>query len=265
MKLKWYGTATILLEQEGTELLFDPFLSRNEKVFQPPIGELSTKGDILITHGHLDHLADVPAILEHGGGKATVYCTKKPCDILTSKGVEVEHLNQISTGDVLRFGPFTVRVLKGKHIAFSIWLLTKKLLNPCNLLYRDKLRYLLTENKVCTEAGETVIFDITASGKRILLLGSLNLDINTDYPTGADLLILPYQGRSDMLKYTMPIIERLKPKRVLLDHFDSTFPPISSPMKTWRFVSHMRKAYPNVAVICPTASDKWITAESLFI
>ena len=78
MRLKWYGTATILLEQDGTQLLFDPFLSLNADAFMPPIEELSKAGNILVTHGHLDHIVDIPAILNHGGGHAKVYCTVSP-------------------------------------------------------------------------------------------------------------------------------------------------------------------------------------------
>jgi L-ascorbate metabolism protein UlaG (beta-lactamase superfamily) len=63
MKLKWYGTATILLEQDGTQLLFDPFLSLNINVFMPTLDELSLIDNILVTHGHLDHIVDIPAIL----------------------------------------------------------------------------------------------------------------------------------------------------------------------------------------------------------
>jgi len=51
MKLKWYGTATILVEQDGTQLLFDPFLSLNSNTFKPPINELSSVENILVTHG----------------------------------------------------------------------------------------------------------------------------------------------------------------------------------------------------------------------
>ena len=84
MRLKWYGTATILLEQDGTRLLFDPFLSLNANTFKPPIDELSKVDNILVTHGHLDHIVDIPAILNHGGGQANIYCTAGPRETLVS-------------------------------------------------------------------------------------------------------------------------------------------------------------------------------------
>jgi len=257
-KLKWYGTATILLERDGTKLLFDPFLSLNNKCFKPPVDELSVIENILVTHGHLDHIADIPAILKQGTGTATVYCTAKPRETLISKGVDEKRIKQITPGDHLSFGPFEVRVLKGKHIAFDIGLIIKTFLNPRVLTNLNNLRYLLKENKICVEAGETVAYDISAANKRILLLGSLNLDDNTEYPAGADLLILPFQGRSDIGKYAMPFIDRLQPKKVLLDHFDNAFPPISSHVKTRLFISLMRRKHPGIPVICPQAGAGWI-------
>jgi len=253
MKLKWYGTAAILLEHDGTKLLFDPFLFLRDECLKPPVEELSTIENILVTHGHLDHISDIPAILKRGDGTATVFCTAKPRETLISKGVDETRIRQITPGDCLGFRPFEVRVLKGKHIVFDKWLVIKTFFNPRVLANRDNLRYLLKENRICTEAGETVVYDIGVADKRILLLGSLNLDDNTEYPEGADLLILPFQGRSDISKYAMPFIERLQPKKILLDHFDDGFPPISSNVKTGPFIQLMRREYPGIPVICTQA------------
>jgi len=258
MRLKWYGTATILIEQDGTQLLFDPFLSLNSNTFKPPKDELSKIDNILVTHGHLDHIVDIPAILHHGGGHANVYCTASPRETLISKGIEEGKIQTITPGDVLIFGLFEVHVLRGKHIVFDKRLIMKTFFSPRVFRYRSSFRYLLNENKICSEAGETVIYDIRMRGERILLLGSLNLDENTEYPKSADLLILPLQGRSDVSKYAMNIIDRLQPKKVLLDHFDDSFPPISSYVDTEHFASLMKSKYPGVPVISPQAGVAWI-------
>jgi len=261
MRLKWYGTASILLEQDGSQLLFDPFLPLNADTFKPPIDELSEVENILVTHGHLDHIAAIPEILLHNGdGQANIYCTASPRETLISKGIEGGKIHPIAPGDVLVFGSFEVHILKGKHIIFDKRLIMKTFLSPRVFRNWSNLRYLLKENKNCSEAGETVIYDIGVRGERILLLGSLNLDEDTEYPKGVDLLILPLQGRSDVSKYAMSIIDRLQPKKVLLDHFDDSFPPISSAVKTEQFVSLMKNKYPDVPIICPQAGMTWIEA-----
>ena len=259
MKLKWYGTATLLIEQDGTQLLFDPFIPINEKLFKPSLEELASASKILITHGHFDHIADVPAIIKNSGGRNTVYCTATPRKSLISKGVEEGHIHEISPGDVFDFGPFNLRVLKGKHIVFNKGLLLKTLLSPRILAYWGNFKYMLKENKSYPEAGETVVFDISITNKRLLLLGSLNLDDAIEYPKGADLLILPFQGRSDISTYAIPIIERLHPKKIFLDHFDDSFPPVSSPVDTSFFVKLMIQIFSDVPVICQKASSEWIS------
>jgi L-ascorbate metabolism protein UlaG (beta-lactamase superfamily) len=103
-----------------------------------------------------------------------------------------------------------------------------------------------------------VVYDISVAGERVLLMGSLNLDRETEYPVGADLLIMPLQGRSDIAKYAMKFLERLRPKRVLVDHCDDAFPPISSRVDTGRFAALMNHRYPDVAVLCPQAGVEWM-------
>ena len=260
MRLKWYGTATILLEQDGAQLLFDPFLSLNANAFKPPIGELSKANRIFVTHGHLDHIVDIPAILNHGDGRTKVYCTASPRKTLITKGVPEVRMQLIVPGDVLIFGPFEVSILKGKHIVFDKRLIIKTFFSPRVLRNLGNFIYMLKENRRCAEAGETVIYDIKVRDERILLLGSLNLDGDTEYPKGVDLLILPLQGRSDVSKYAMHIIDNLQPKKVLLDHFDDSFPPISSYVDPEHFISLMKSEYPSVPVICPQAGGAWIEA-----
>ena len=259
MRIKWLGTAVILLEQDGTQLLFDPFLSLNDKTFKPPADELAAIENILVTHGHLDHIVDIPAILKRGAGGTTVYCTETPRKTLISKGVDSRKICDIKPGDALSFPPFEVRVLKGKHVKFDMWRIIKTFLDPRMITHRRNLRYMLGENRVCKESGESVIYDISAKGEHILLMGSLNLDDGTSYPEGVDLLIMPFQGRSDITKYSMKFVERLRPGKVLLDHFDDTFPPISSRVKTERFIANMQRKFPDVPVICRTASMEWIS------
>jgi len=213
--------------------------------------EFASVDNILVTHGHLDHIVDIPDIVKHGGGKTMIHCTAKPRNTLISKGVAKERIHMIGPGDVLNFDPFEVRVLKGKHIAADKWLILRTIINPRVLLNWRSVSYMAKENKICTEAGETVVYDISVSGKRILMMGSLNLDGDTEYPKEADMLILPFQGRSDIAVYAMTFIDRLLPKKVMLIHFDNTFPPISRTVKIEPFVSLMRRKYPAVPVICP--------------
>ncbi len=49
--------------------------------------------------------------------------------------------------------------------------------------------------------------------------------------------MLPFQGRSDLTEYALPLAERLAPKAILLDHWDDAFPPMSAEIETGAFES----------------------------
>ena len=74
-------------------------------------------------------------------------------------------------------------------------------------------------------------------------MGSMGLDPEVAYPTGADLLILPYQGKSDPLEYAASLVDRLHPKAVLLDHYDDSFPPMTALVDTAAFEKYITEKY----------------------
>jgi len=76
LRVKWYGTASVLLEKNGVQLLFDPFIPLNNKIYKPPVEELASAGNFFVTHGHFDHILGIPPIFKHGSGKAAVFCMK---------------------------------------------------------------------------------------------------------------------------------------------------------------------------------------------
>jgi len=66
MKLTYYGHACFGVEVGGKHLLFDPFVSYND--LAKSIDVESIPADvILVTHGHLDHIADAVAIANRTG------------------------------------------------------------------------------------------------------------------------------------------------------------------------------------------------------
>ena len=98
-----------------------------------------------------------------------------------------------------------------------------------------------------------MMYEVHAEGKRVQVMGSLGLQENQEYPQGADLLILPFQGSEFLEAVALEVVERLQPKRILLDHFDDAFPPVSEHVDTRRFKKLMDEEYPQIKVVKPTA------------
>ena len=68
MQFTFYGHACFSVEVEGQKLLFDPFISPNDKASAINVDEIEADY-ILISHGHEDHIADVESIAKRTGAK----------------------------------------------------------------------------------------------------------------------------------------------------------------------------------------------------
>lgn len=85
MKATFHGHAVVSLEtNDGTKLLFDPFITGNE---QTDLDADTVEPDvILITHAHADHIGDTIEIVKRTG--ARVITTVEIADYLATQDVE---------------------------------------------------------------------------------------------------------------------------------------------------------------------------------
>lgn len=243
MKLSWYGTASIMLESDGYRIVFDPFLGIpiQDSLCRRKLRAVKfrTADAVLVTHGHFDHILDIPRLYKDSDVK--IYATLTPCKTLIDHGVDKDKLRLIAPGAGFRLGNFSIRVYQGRHCRFDAGVVFKTVFKKDSLLHPKRLYELIRLNRRFEENGETLFYEIEAEGKRIQLMGSMGTDIDTLYPTGADVLILPFQGTSDPARTVQPIIDKLQPKRIFLDHYDDAFPPMSSHIKTELFTYRLTR------------------------
>ncbi|HVG16061.1 MAG TPA: MBL fold metallo-hydrolase, partial [Chitinophagaceae bacterium] len=71
MKLTYYGHSCFLVELGGKRILFDPFITPNQRAKEIDINSIEADF-ILVSHGHIDHVADCIAIASRTG--AQVVC-----------------------------------------------------------------------------------------------------------------------------------------------------------------------------------------------
>lgn len=179
-----------------------------------------------MTHGHFDHVVNIPEIARRNPD-VRVYCTEMPYRTLAGKGVPAGNMRLLRYGDEPDINEFKVTVLHGKHAVLpkATPALLKRILSSES---RGNLPFIMRENRLCRENGETLFYVIRAEGKTVFHMGSMNLRDDVDYPSECDMLLLPYNGWEDSFPPAKAVIERLKPKKVLLHHFDNTFPPVTS-------------------------------------
>ncbi len=126
VRVTYLGTNGYQFEFKGHALLVDPYFSRVDLLsvalgsrIQPNavrindgLRHLATKADaILVTHGHFDHLLDVPAVMAKT--RARLIASASSVDLAKRAGASSG--DAVKPGDVRRIGPWKIRVLAATH------------------------------------------------------------------------------------------------------------------------------------------------------
>lgn len=242
MKIKWYGTASVSFETDNSSIIFDPYIPCKGSETPSAEEEYLKFDNILVTHGHVDHISTLPDTVRKSG--ATVRCTKTPAATLIEKGIPSENIKVFSHGDVLQFGDIKVTVFKSRHVVFDRDLLLSTIFSFRMIRYFRNLVRLGIESAQCKMGDEIAGFLIEAEEKRIYLMGSLGWLEDVEYPKNVDLLVLPFQGTSDLMTPALQFVEMTHPKAIFLDHFDNTFPPLSNHIDTSDIVAALEGKIP---------------------
>ena len=243
MKIQWHATAALAIESGGVIVAVDPFIGMpigmsDEQRRMSERAEKFRRADaVLVTHGHFDHIYDIPAL--YGGTDTPIYATKTPVGTLAEKGIDPARLHTLTPGERFTIANFRITPYQSRHCTFDLAVILKTVFRRATARHPKRLFELLKLNKAYPENGETLLYEIEADGKRIQLMGSMGMAEGVDYPNGANLLILPFQGTGDPARTVRPIVDKLKPKRILLDHYDDAFPPMSAQISTERFEREM--------------------------
>lgn len=88
MEFTFFGHACFSVTIGGKNILFDPFISPNEKASSIDVNEIQADY-ILISHGHEDHVADVEVIAKRTGAK--LVSNFEIISWFGSKGIENGH------------------------------------------------------------------------------------------------------------------------------------------------------------------------------
>lgn len=245
MDITWYSAAGLVLREGEAAIAFDPFFGMSvgcfadKKPVDLPVDDFRNVTDVFVTHGHVDHIYHLPQLC--GLSSFRIHCTPAPRRALLRRGVPDERMVPAAPGGRDELPPFTVTAYQGRHCRFDLPIILKTVFRRGFFRHPVHLIRFLWEMGRHPEKGEILMYEVSWIGKRIQILGSLGLDPGTDYPTGADILILPFQGRSDLETYALNIVRTLKPRLILLDHYDNAFPPISDDIDTQNFINILRE------------------------
>ncbi len=248
MKLTWYGTATIGLDDGETKLLFDPFVQMNRRIETTPVEGFAGADAVLVTHGHMDHIYSIPELMRVDKN-VPVYCTGTPKKTLISRGAPADRVHRIGPGDTLNFGAFTVKVWPFRHIVFDpLYILS--VVPKCVVMFPVLFRQAYLNSKM-PENKEIVAYEIIHEGKRIFLTGSFRDSPEVEYPKNVDLFVLANGGSVFVPEKSADFIAKYQPKAILVDHFDNAFPPVTRTVSVKRLQKTVKKNHPNILFIVP--------------
>lgn len=128
------------------------------------------------------------------------------------QGFDLPRFYLIGPGEERRVCGFTVRAYAGCHCLFDRPIVRETLrrsLRPEHLREGISIEKLNRRFRIDLYR-DVLAYEIERGGKRLFLLGSANCRKNVAYPKQIDLMVYPYQGRSDMLAYSLRFLKRLR-------------------------------------------------------
>jgi L-ascorbate metabolism protein UlaG (beta-lactamase superfamily) len=272
LTLRWWGNNSWEIRVGTKTVLIDPWLSRfrtgtyTEQGADPNtplsvdtglIDSFVDSGQlradvILVTHGHYDHLTDVPYLASKTG--ATVFGTETHLNLLTALGAPADQLALATGGEYLTFDGYTVQVLRSLH---SIPSSRAQVPFPGT---RPGLGLPMPRPEVIRDLveGGTLAYQISGGGASVFNLGGANYSEPELAGLRPRAVLLPVGGKN-VYDYAGRLLRALgNPRYVLPTHWDDFDLPLNQPAKDTGGLDPLR-----AAVAAASPSSRFVVLEHL--
>jgi L-ascorbate metabolism protein UlaG (beta-lactamase superfamily) len=234
VNFKWFGTDGWEISFGNRTLLVDPYFARLPTGFftgkfdpktpiktdEALIDQHIKKADqILIGHGHWDHILDIPYIAKKTG--AMVIGSETHANILRAYGVPEKQIVQVKGGEFLQFEGYTIEVFPSLHSVGP----TKKYAVPGHRISVPDQPTTVGD----LPEGDSFIYMLTIGGKfRVFLMSSANYIERSLYGLKPDVALVASVFGNQIHDFTPRLLKALNYPRVILPtHWDNFERPYS--------------------------------------
>ena len=248
--LRWLGNNAWELRFDDTTVLVDPWVTRFHTGTYSPSGadpetpitsdpatidRYVTAGDlVLITHGHYDHLPDVPYVARRTG--ATVLGTETHLNLLRALDAPDDQLSEVRGGEHIQFDGFDVRVIRAAHsLSGPRRRLTYAGTRPAVPPSRPRVIRELVE-------GGSLAYMVTIGETSVLDMGSANY-VRSELEGLRPDVVLLQPGGTTVVDYVDGLMDVLgRPPVVVPTHWDDFDHPLDEPAVDWGSLEALRTA-----------------------
>lgn len=256
LSLTWHGNATLTLSGDDFALAIDPYLASDALNSPERYAFLAAVEAILVTHGHFDHVAHLPALAARF--RQPIYAPEAVLPALARSGAFAPGQLLVASPQASFFvGGAQLTPLLGAHVRFDAPLIAQTLLRVV-ASPKQSAEFIRRHGFASYPLGGCLAWLIEHRGFRLLHFGSLAMAPNVSYPQDVDLLCLPVQGHSRICDLAFKAVSRLKPRKVLFHHFDDAFPPLSQTIELSGLVARLNAAFPELSVVVPRRCEPLI-------
>ena len=237
VRVTYLGTNGYQFEFKGHALLVDPYFSRadllsvalgsriqpNASRINDGLRHLAPEADaVLVTHGHFDHLLDVPAVMAKT--RARLIASASSVDLAKRAGASSGDV--VKPGDVRRIGSWKIRVLSATHDRLFGKVPFDRPPSQAGLAADAAAKAGPPQRPADWICGEPLAFLIEVNGQRIYIDSG---GTSTQLPPNerVDLAILGV-ALPDSRARLHAALERLHPRYLLPSHQDDFFRPLNA-------------------------------------
>jgi L-ascorbate metabolism protein UlaG (beta-lactamase superfamily) len=245
--LRWLGVAGWEIVIDGDRsILFDPYLSRipcldrtgrldpalplrpdRDQVERVAADRLAGAPElVLLSHGHFDHVADVPQLLARpawGKDRIRTVCDETVRHLLTAMGAprpRMDDVIQVKGGEYLQFDGYTVEVFRSLHSRL-----------PDHGCFAPGRRLSAPERPAVLGdlvEGDTLAYQVSVEGgPSVLLMGASNFVERELAGIRPDVALVPMSGHSAVHRYVQRLLRAVgDPPLLIPTHHDDLATPL---------------------------------------